>query len=136
MCCLKRTGGIDSPICPAAITNCGFGQLGTMRSSHRVKLSETQAASFDWALQKGTVRWRDLSLYQGEKLIPNIRGKEMVFGPLANFRDAPCQICHGFQTRMASVSRDAEEQKIAWNTCDPGCIFSSAAWSTTNKPIE
>jgi len=27
-----------------------------------VKLSETQAASFDWALQKGTVRWRDLSL--------------------------------------------------------------------------
>src|SRR6266700_1743975 len=50
-----------------------------------VKLSENQAASFDWVLQKGTVRWRDLSLYKGEKLIPNIRGKEMVFGPLANF---------------------------------------------------
>ena len=57
------------------------------------------------------MRWRDLSLYQGEKLIPNIRGKEMVFGPTSNFRDAPCQICHGFQTRMASVSRDADGAK-------------------------
>jgi virginiamycin B lyase len=72
-----------------------------------VTLSEHQAASFDWALQKGTVRWRDLSLYQGEKLLPNLQGKEMIFGPTSNFRDAPCQICHGFQTRMASTTRDA-----------------------------
>src|SRR5579862_5970658 len=73
-----------------------------------VTLTARQAASMDWALKPGTVRWRDLSLYQGEKLIPNIRGKEMVFGPTSNFRDAPCQICHGFQTRMASVSRDLD----------------------------
>src|SRR5580700_8418541 len=71
-----------------------------------VTLTASQSASMDWALKPGTVRWRDLSLYQGEKLLPNIRGKEMVFGPMSNFRDAPCQICHGFQTRMASVSRD------------------------------
>jgi virginiamycin B lyase len=76
-----------------------------------VTLAANQSASMDWALKPGTVRWRDLSLYQGEKLIPNIRGKELVFGPLSNFRDAPCQICHGFQTRMASVSRDAEGAK-------------------------
>jgi hypothetical protein len=76
-----------------------------------VTLTANQSASMDWALKPGTVRWRDLSLYQGEKLIPNIRGKEMVFGPLSNFRDAPCQICHGFQTRMASVSRDLEGAK-------------------------
>src|SRR4030088_1361483 len=76
-----------------------------------VTLSEHQAASFDWALQKGTVRWRDLSLYQGEKLLPNLQGKEMIFGPTSNFRDAPCQICHGFQTRMASTTRDAEGEK-------------------------
>src|SRR6202140_5322977 len=74
-------------------------------------LAANQSASLDWALKPGTVRWRDLSLYQGEKLIPNIRGKELVFGPTSNFRDAPCQICHGFQTRMASVSRDAEGAK-------------------------
>ena len=73
-----------------------------------VALGAGQSVSQDWALKPGTVRWRDLSLYQGEKLIPNIRGKEMVFGPTSNFRDAPCQICHGFQTRMAGVSRDAE----------------------------
>ena len=76
-----------------------------------VTLTASQAASMDWALKPAPVRWRDLSLYQGEKLIPNIRGKEMVFGPLSNFRDAPCQICHGFQTRMASVSRDLEGAK-------------------------
>jgi virginiamycin B lyase len=76
-----------------------------------VTLAAGQSASMDWALKPGTVRWRDLSLYQGEKLIPNIRGKEMVFGPTSNFRDAPCQICHGFQTRMASVSRDADGAK-------------------------
>jgi virginiamycin B lyase len=76
-----------------------------------VTLAANQAASFDWALQKGTVRWRDLSLYQGDKLLPNLRGKEMIFGPTSNFRDAPCQICHGFQTRMASVRRDAEGAK-------------------------
>src|SRR6202035_4911115 len=76
-----------------------------------VTLTASQSASMDWALKSGTVRWRDLSLYQGEKLIPNIRGKEMVFGPTSNFRDAPCQICHGFQTRMASVSRDADGAK-------------------------
>jgi virginiamycin B lyase len=76
-----------------------------------VTLSASQTASVDWALKPGTVRWRDLSLYQGEKLIPNIRGKEMVFGPTTTSRDAPCQICHGFQTRMAAVSRDLEGAK-------------------------
>jgi len=76
-----------------------------------VALTTNQSASMDWALKAGPVRWRDLSLYQGEKLIPNIRGKEMVFGPLANFRDAPCQICHGFQTRMAAISRDSDGAK-------------------------
>lgn len=76
-----------------------------------VTVTASQSASMDWALKPGPVRWRDLSLYQGERLIPNIRGKELVFGPTSNFRDAPCQICHGFQTRMASVSRDAEGAK-------------------------
>jgi hypothetical protein len=76
-----------------------------------VTLTANQSTSMDWALKTGPLRWRDLSLYQGEKLIPNIRGKEMVFGPTSNFRDAPCQICHGFQTRMAAVSRDSDGAK-------------------------
>src|SRR6202049_2327177 len=54
-----------------------------------VALAGNQAASFDWALQKGTVRWRDISLYQGEEILPNLQGKELIFGPTATFRDAP-----------------------------------------------
>jgi virginiamycin B lyase len=72
-----------------------------------VTLTAGQDATFDWALQKAAVRWSDLTLYQGEKLLPDLPGKELLFGPTASGgRDAPCQICHGFQTRMASVTRD------------------------------
>src|SRR6202049_2177482 len=53
-----------------------------------ITLAGNQTASFDWALQKGTVRWRDISLYQGEEIIPNLQGTEMIFGPTSHFRDA------------------------------------------------
>jgi virginiamycin B lyase len=76
-----------------------------------VTLTAKQSVSYDWALQKGPVRWNDLSLYQGEKLLPNLPGKEMMFGPGTGNRDATCQVCHGFQTRMASVRLDADGWK-------------------------
>ena len=63
-----------------------------------VNLSADQNVSFEFALQKGTVRWSDLNLYQGKKLMPEGKGKETL--------SANCFICHGFQTRMASVRRD------------------------------
>jgi virginiamycin B lyase len=65
-----------------------------------VNLSADQNVSFEFALQKGTVRWSDLNLYQGKKLMPEGKGKETL--------SANCFICHGFQTRMASVRRDEE----------------------------
>jgi virginiamycin B lyase len=65
-----------------------------------VSLTADQNVSFEFALQKGTVRWSDLSLYQGKKLLPEGKGKDTLF--------ADCFICHGFQTRMAAVRRDAE----------------------------
>jgi len=65
-----------------------------------VNLSADQNVSFAFALQKGTVRWSDLNLYQGKKLMPEGKGKETL--------SANCFICHGFQTRMASVRRDEE----------------------------
>ena len=65
-----------------------------------VNLSADQNVSFELALQKGTVRWSDLNLYQGKKLMPEGKGKETL--------SANCFICHGFQTRMASVRRDEE----------------------------
>ena len=35
-----------------------------------VKLTGDQKASFDFALQKGTVRWSDLNTFQGTQLLP------------------------------------------------------------------
>ena len=63
-----------------------------------VNLTADQNISFDFALQKSTVRWSDLSLYQGKRLLPEGKGKETL--------SANCYVCHGFQTRMASVRRD------------------------------
>jgi virginiamycin B lyase len=65
-----------------------------------VNLSADQNISFEFALQKGAVRWSDLNLYQGKKLMPEGKGKETL--------SSNCFICHGFQTRMASVRRDEE----------------------------
>jgi virginiamycin B lyase len=65
-----------------------------------VKLAAEQNVSFDFALQQGTVRWSDLNLYQGKKLMPEGKGKDAL--------SANCYVCHGFQTRMASVRRDED----------------------------
>jgi hypothetical protein len=66
-----------------------------------VNLTADQNASFDFALQKGMVRWSDLmTLYQGIKLLPEAKGK----GELVR----SCLGCHGFQSRMAAVQRDED----------------------------
>lgn len=52
----------------------------------------------DFALQNGMVRWSDLNEYQGRKLLPEGKGKEMLYNQ--------CYICHGFQSRMAATRRD------------------------------
>lgn len=63
-----------------------------------VKLAAGDSASADFALQQGTVRWSDLSLYQGKTLLPEGKGKQIL--------SENCFACHGFQTRMAAVKRD------------------------------
>jgi virginiamycin B lyase len=65
-----------------------------------VNLTEDQNASFDFALQKGVVRWNEISLYQAMQLWPAGKGEQLIV--------ANCSICHEFQTRMASVTRDAD----------------------------
>src|SRR5215813_9427363 len=62
-----------------------------------------QNASYDFALAKGAVHWNDLSMYQGKMLFPDGKGKELLTGR--------CWACHGFETRMASVVRDADGWK-------------------------
>ncbi len=65
-----------------------------------VKIAAGQDASLDFALQKGVVRWNDISIYQASKLWPDEPAKAKIFDT--------CFTCHGFQTRMASVTRDAD----------------------------
>lgn len=65
-----------------------------------VTLAADQSVSLDFALQTGMVRWNELSIYQAKKLWPEEKAKETIF--------TKCFICHGFQTRMASVRRDAD----------------------------
>ena len=65
-----------------------------------VKLTPDQNASYDFALQKGAVRWNEISYYQARQLWPAGKGKDLV--------DAHCSTCHQFQSRMASVTRDAD----------------------------
>lgn len=60
-----------------------------------VKVSASGAASLDFALQKVAVTWSDLTVDQGRKLLPEGKGKEMLF--------AQCVSCHGFQSRMAGT---------------------------------
>jgi streptogramin lyase len=62
-----------------------------------VKVSGDQNVSFDFALQPGTVRWGDLSLYQGHRLLPEGKGKDALM--------SNCMVCHGFQNVMASTPR-------------------------------
>lgn len=61
-------------------------------------VSAAKNGSADFALQKGVVRWNDISMYQGEQLLPDGKGKAQLF--------QTCFACHGFESRMASVTRD------------------------------
>ncbi len=65
-----------------------------------IALAAEQTLSHDIALQKGMVRWSDISMYQGMKLLPDARGKDLYF--------RHCMACHGFESRMAAVTRDED----------------------------
>src|SRR5262245_49009887 len=65
-----------------------------------IKLTGDQALSQDFALQKGAVRWTDISILQGIQLLPNARGKDVLVGD--------CMSCHGFQSKMAATVRDLD----------------------------
>ncbi len=68
-----------------------------------VILTADQNASFDFALQKSAVRWNEISQNQAAQLWPAAKGKDLLF--------AHCNICHQFQSRMASVHRDLDGWK-------------------------
>jgi virginiamycin B lyase len=63
-----------------------------------ITLRADQSASLDWTLQKQTVRWTDIPIYQGFQLMPAGKGKQ-------RFVQSCGASCHGFQ-KMIEVSRD------------------------------
>ncbi len=65
-----------------------------------VTLSADQNASLDFSMQKRAVRWNEISQNQAAQLWPAAKGKDLLF--------AHCNICHQFQSRMASVRRDLD----------------------------
>ena len=69
-------------------------------SKSGVALAADQNLAHDISLQKAIVRWSDLSMYQGKKLLPDARGKDAYF--------LHCMACHGFESRMAAVIRNED----------------------------
>ena len=65
-----------------------------------VALSADQNVTHDFPLQQGMVRWNELSLYQGLRLLPDAKGKDLLF--------RHCFACHGFESRMATVTRNED----------------------------
>src|SRR6202163_1297248 len=74
--------------------------VGFKSEPREVKLASSESLSLDFALEKAMVRWSDLSVYQGKKLLPDGKGKQLIA--------AECFACHGFQSRMAATRRDAD----------------------------
>ena len=95
-----RQGHFQVPDLPAGDYTLRIKAVGYKADSQPAKLAANQNASADFALQKGMVRWSDLSRYQGERLLPDGKGKEIL--------ESRCFICHDFQSKMASVTRDAD----------------------------
>jgi hypothetical protein len=61
-----------------------------------VNITAGGSASSDFTLQKGAVGWKDISIYQASRLLPEATGKDLLFGR--------CFACHGFQSRMVSAT--------------------------------
>lgn len=89
-----------------------------------VTLQADQNASFDFPLQKTPVRWNELSIYQAKMLWPESKAKDTIFDK--------CFICHGFQTRMATVMRDADGWKNSVQYMRNSMHF-SLSWRFTDQ---
>ncbi len=89
-----------------------------------VNLADADNKSLDFSLQKGTVRWNDLSIDQARALLPAGAGKDLLF--------TRCFICHGFQTRMAAVQRDLDGWKDRVQYMRDAMSF-SLSWRFTDQ---
>ena len=90
-----------------------------------VALTADQDASADLTLSQGTVRWSDLSMYQGLVLLPNGPGKKTLFNT--------CFACHGFESRMAANPHDRDGWGVLVNYMVSSMHFFLAGRITTKE---
>ena len=77
-----------------------LGYTSDPRRGMNIEAAAASPVSLDFALQKGAVRWTDLSNYQAKELLPAGKAK-----PLLVTR---CFACHGISTRMAGRRQNAD----------------------------
>ena len=104
----RQDGSYTVPNLPAGTYRLTIRAVGYKAAPQSQTLqSANQHAKADFALEKGTVRWSDLSVWQGRVLLPNGKGKDLFFGGGPTNETAfgiqgPCFACHNFQSRMST----------------------------------
>ncbi|OFV91237.1 MAG: hypothetical protein A3H28_13370 [Acidobacteria bacterium RIFCSPLOWO2_02_FULL_61_28] len=91
-----------------------------------IKIAASQSLTLNFTLQKGMARWEDLSLYQGVRLLPQARGKELL--------ETQCFECHHFQTRMAAKPRNEAGWRAAMNYMRESEGFRGEFRALTDRP--
>ncbi|MGH9783547.1 MAG: carboxypeptidase-like regulatory domain-containing protein, partial [Terriglobia bacterium] len=69
-----------------------------------VQVAAGKPASLNFALRKGTVRWSDLTTYQGRRLLPKTEKHDLSYQD--TFFTSCFQSCHSFQKTMAPFNWD------------------------------
>jgi virginiamycin B lyase len=104
-----KQGHYRIPNLPAATYTLRIRAIGYQSDPRNaVQITEKQKAAFDFALQNGTVRWADLSTYQGRMLLPKTEKHDLTKGYQDTFFTSCMISCHSFQTRMAPTTRDED----------------------------
>ena len=84
------------------------GYTDDVRSA--VQVSTAKPVALDFSLRKGTVKWSDLTTYQGRRLLPKTANHDLSHND--EFFTSCFQSCHSFQKTMAPYNWD----KSGWLT--------------------
>jgi virginiamycin B lyase len=93
-----------------------------------VKVMTAGEASLNFSLEKGTVRWSDLSNIQAIALLPDGKGKRAWL--------SQCMICHSFQSKIAGTHRDSQDWVAAVNFMRSAMNFNLGNSFTDNDASE
>jgi virginiamycin B lyase len=118
-------------------------------SRESVQIAAGKPVSLDFTLQKGTVRWSDLTTYQGRQLLPKTDKHDLSHKDV--FFTSCFQSCHSFQKTMAPFNWDkngwatrvrymrdvimgAEDSRLNDERVDDFASYMTAAFGPNSKP--